>query len=448
MKKLFGTDGIRAAAGEFPLDPASILALGRALAELLRGEGLAPEVLVGKDTRESGDWIESAFAAGLRRAGGRVHPAGVIPTSGVAFLTRANGFAAGAVISASHNPYRDNGIKIFSAAGTKISDAWEKRLEESILRTRGESGAPGPGAEPLVPEPRFLLDYERFLTGLLGAGRTRRPLRIVLDCSNGAASAIAPEVYRAIGAEVLAIHCAPDGRNINRDCGSLHPAGLAEAVLGVGADLGVAFDGDADRALWVDEKGRILNGDHTLFILAGFMKGRGRLKSGSVVATTMSNMGLEKGLAGMGLELLRTRVGDKYVLEKMIERGANLGGERSGHTILLDDCPTGDGLLTSLRLVEVLDGTGAPLSVLAEGLAEFPQILLNVPVGRKPDFAEVPAVQAAVEEARASLAGRGRLDVRYSGTEPLVRVMVEGESAGEIEALARSVAAAVAAHLR
>ncbi len=445
IKKLFGTDGIRAVAGEYPLDPPTIYLLGKALIGLLREEGLSPEVLIGRDTRESGEWIEADLVRGIEDAGGTFHSAGVIPTSGVSHLTKTNAFTAGVVISASHNPYLDNGIKIFSSRGMKISDEWEARLEKVIL---AESGGSAPRDDrPPAAESRLIDDYEKFLVERFEGVRLPRRFKIVLDCGHGASFRIAPDVYRAIGAEPVALNAAPDGRNINAGCGSLHPEAMAAAVIREGADFGVSYDGDADRALWADERGRLLNGDHTLHILARFLAGRGRLKSGVVVATTMSNMGLEKALAGIGLRLVRTQVGDKYVLEKMLELGANLGGERSGHTILLDDCPTGDGILTSLKILETMALTGQTLSALAEGYTEFPQILLNVRVARKSPLAEIPAVAAAIEEVRTRMAGRGRLDVRYSGTEPLLRIMLEGEDQAEVEGCARRIAAAAADHL-
>jgi phosphoglucosamine mutase len=443
MKQLFGTDGIRATAGEYPLDASSIYKLGGALVGLLRREGLRPEILVGRDTRESGEWIEAAFLQGVADAGGTGHSAGIIPTSGIAFLTKTNEFSAGAVVSASHNPYRDNGIKIFSRLGFKIPDDWEETLEAPLLERRAEA-APAAAAVRRA-EQRLIDQYESFLIGRPAGLRRAEPFKVVLDCANGAASRIAPEVFRAAGCEVAAINAAPDGRNINAGCGALHPEELAATVVRERADLGVAYDGDADRAMWADAAGRLRNGDHTLFGLARFMAGRRSLKTATVVATTMSNIGLEKALGGLGLRLERTRVGDKYVLERMLELGSNLGGERSGHTILLDDCPTGDGILTSLRVLEAMAATGGTLAELVAGLVEFPQILLNVRVASKPDLDGIPEVARAVADVRQAVAGRGRLDVRYSGTEPLARVMLEGENQAEIEALAGRIAAAIAA---
>lgn len=445
MKKLFGTDGIRAVAGEYPLDPASVYELGRSLVGLLKDEGLALEVLIGRDTRESGPWIEAAFARGVADEGGTAHFAGVIPTSGVAFLTKTSAFSAGAVISASHNPYRDNGIKIFCAQGFKIPDAWEKRLEAPLLRAERRNPPAGDGSSPA--ETRLIDRYINFLVGRLDGLRRAKPYKVVLDCAHGAASQIAPEVFQAVGCGIVCIHNHPDGKNINVACGSLHPEGMAAAVVREGADFGIAYDGDADRALWADGQGRLLNGDHTLYILAKYMSAHGSLKAGAVVATTMSNLGLEKALRRSGLRLDRAQVGDKYVLEKMIELGANLGGERSGHTILLDDCPTGDGILTSLKMLEAMAVTGGTLAELAEGFVEYPQVLLNVQVTSKPRWAGIPAIAEAIEAVRTEMAGRGRLDVRYSGTEPLARIMIEGEDQGEIEALARRIASAFEKHI-
>jgi len=444
MKRLFGTDGIRAVAGTYPLDPSSIYALGSALVDLLRDEGLAPKILIGRDTRESGGWMERILIRGIRDGGGRAVSAGVIPTSSISYLTRKHLFSAGIVISASHNPFHDNGIKIFSSAGFKISDDWEKRLEKAIPRL----GRAVPEKMARVrADGRYLDDYKRFLKGRLAQAGRPKKLKVVLDCANGASSAVAPEVMNELGFRVVAIHHAPDGKNINAGCGSLHPQSLARTVVEVKADIGIAYDGDADRALWVDEKGRVLNGDHTLFVIARYMKEKRRLKSDSVVATTMSNMGLELALQKMGLTLVRTKVGDKYVLDKMIEIRSNLGGERSGHTIFLDECPTGDGILTSLKMLEVLAAKDSALSRLTRGLVEFPQILLNIPVREKVDFQEIPEIAAEIAKVGKLLKDRGRLDVRYSGTEPLARIMVEGKDLNLIQRYGQGIAAAIAKNL-
>ncbi|MCX6570775.1 MAG: phosphoglucosamine mutase [Candidatus Aminicenantes bacterium] len=443
-KKLFGTDGIRAVAGAFPLDPPTISRLGQALVGLLERKNLGTKVLIGRDTRESGPWMERALARGVRAAGGETVSAGVIPTSAVSYLTKTHGFSAGAVISASHNPFRDNGIKVFSPLGIKIPDAWELELEADVLGGRGR--LPGHDLDVAV-DPDLAGDYADYLVSRVRLTGSPSGLKVAVDCANGASSALAPRILRGLGLEVEALHAAPDGTNINLDCGSLHPERLAARVRETGAALGVAYDGDADRALWVDASGRLLNGDHTLFVQALHMKETGRLLTSDVVATTMSNMGLEAALEKAGLGLVRTRVGDKYVHEEMVTRGANLGGEQSGHTIFLDDFPTGDGLLTSLRMLEVMVERDKTLASLVEDMTEFPQTLVNVRVTRKPDFAEFPEITAAVEETRARLGREGRLDLRYSGTEPLARVMVEARDRDLVESCAKRVADAVRKHL-
>jgi phosphoglucosamine mutase len=443
-KKLFGTDGIRAVAGAFPLDPPTISRLGQALVGLLERKGLGTKVLIGRDTRESGPWMERALARGVRAAGGEIVSAGVIPTSAVSYLTKTHGFSAGAVISASHNPFLDNGIKVFSPLGIKIPDEWELELEADVLGGRGR--LPGHDLDVAV-NPGLAGDYADYLVSRVRLTGPPSGLKVVVDCANGASSALAPRVLRGLGFEVEALHATPDGTNINLDCGSLHPERLAARVRETGAAMGIAYDGDADRALWADGSGRLLSGDHTLFVQALHMKETGRLLTNDVVATTMSNMGLEAALEKSGLGLVRTKVGDKYVHEEMVARGANLGGEQSGHTIFLDDFPTGDGLLTSLHMLEVMVKRSATLASLVEDMAEFPQTLVNVRVTRKPDFAEFPEITAAVEETRARLGREGRLDLRYSGTEPLARVMVEARDRALVESCAKRVADAVHKHL-
>jgi phosphoglucosamine mutase len=446
MKKLFGTDGIRAVAGQYPLDSPTIFILGKALVKLIEEEGLEPRILIGRDTRESGPSIEEALIRGIAADGGEAVSAGVIPTSAISFLTQRHRFAAGIVISASHNPYRDNGIKIFSSRGLKIPDAWELRLENSLASEKTEV-RPLEKVEVIRQDPVLVEDYEEFLLSRVGPLPPAKDLQVVLDCSNGASSAISPQIFSKLGVRAIAIFNSPDGRNINRRCGSLHPHNLSRHVVAARADMGVAYDGDADRAIWVDERGRILSGDHTLFVMARSMKAKGRLKSDRVVATTMSNMGLEKALRDMGIELVRTRVGDKYVLEKMTELGANLGGEQSGHTIFLDDCPTGDGILTSLRMLEAMLEARVPLSELTGGLREFPQIHQSVRVREKVDFSGFPQIQAVMEEIKTELIGTGRLDVRYSGTEPVARVMIEGPEEDRIKGLAQKMTEVIARFL-
>jgi len=446
-KKLFGTDGVRAVAGHFPLDPPTIARLGQALVDLLGSKGLGTKILIGRDTRESGPWMERSLARGVRAAGGDVVSAGVIPTSAVSYLTKTHGFSAGAVISASHNPFADNGIKIFSPLGIKIPDAWELEIEAEVLDGRGRL----PGHESDIEVNAALAgDYVDYLTGRvrLSAGQAGAAgLKVIIDCANGASSVLAPRVLRGLGFEVEALNASPDGKNINAGCGSLHPEGLAARVRERGASIGVAYDGDADRALWVDGDGRLLSGDHTLFVQALHMKETGRLRTNDVVATTMSNMGLERAFEERGIGLVRTKVGDKYVHEEMVARGANLGGEQSGHTIFLDDLPTGDGLLTSLRMLEVMAERGESLAALAAGLVEFPQTLVNVRVRRKPDFSEFPEIMAALEVVRTNVGRDGRIDLRYSGTEPLARIMVEARDRATVDSCAALVADAVRRHL-
>jgi phosphoglucosamine mutase len=444
MTKLFGTDGMRGVAGEFPLDYGSVYALGRALIRLLREQGYTPQVLIGRDTRESGEWLEKALVQGIRDEEGEPVSAGVIPTSAVSYLVREYSISAGVVISASHNPFQDNGIKIFSSQGMKISKQWENILEDAI---RNAEGSVVQADLPIDRAASLRKVYVDFLKSRFAPGHAPRRLKVVVDCSNGAASEFASEVLMDLGFETQAIGCTPDGRNINLGCGSLYPEILARTVKESGADMGIAYDGDADRALWVDETGRHLNGDHTLFVLAGYMQDRGMLSRDTVVATIMSNMGLEVALTRRGLKLYRSRVGDKYVLEDMLKLGSNLGGEQSGHTILLDECPTGDGMLTSIKMLEAMAVSGASLSELASGFEEYPQVLRSVRVGRKEEFSLYPEIAEAMENVVAELGEAGRLNVRYSGTEPVARIMVEGPDRDRIEKHARQLADAIVRHL-
>ncbi len=440
MEKLFGTDGIRAIAGQPPLDYSTIFCLGKSLIIHLKEEGLKPLVIIGRDTRESGEWIEEALFQGINDAQGEAASAGVIPTSAISFLTKKHGFSAGIVISASHNPYEDNGIKIFSSQGIKIPDSWEEKIEEAIREGRGNINRE---KRDIFPQKTYSQDYMGFLKDRFSHVSFRNKIKVVLDCSNGASSSFAPKVFSDLGVETIALNDTPDGKNINVDCGSLYPQTLAQKVVENKADFGVAYDGDADRAIWVDEKGGILNGDHTLFVLSRYMKGKGLLKSDTVVATTMSNIGLERALEAIGLKLFRTQVGDKYVLEQMIKLNANLGGEQSGHTIFLDDCSTGDGMLTSLKMLEVMAAQDLPLSKLVENFKEFPQLLVNVRISMKEEFSRFPEITNTKKEIEASLGESGRINVRYSGTEPVVRIMIEGQDKAEIEGYARQMADAI-----
>ncbi len=443
MPQLFGTDGLRARAGEFPLDEKSVIMLGRALARLLIHRQLPPRIVTGRDTRESGIWLEECLIAGFLDGGGLAVSAGVITTPGISYLVRTHDFSAGVVISASHNPYLDNGIKIFSHLGTKIPEDWEDELEGELI----------PGLLPAGPvrrcRPEVIQDLKQNYLDFLRQAcptRPRRKMKLVVDCANGASSELAPALFGSLGFELVAINSLPNGRNINNGCGSLHPEQLAEKVVTERADLGVAFDGDADRAVWVDERGRILNGDHTLFVQALHLKEKNTLKKNTVVATIMSNMGLEKILEENGIKLLRTRVGDKYVLDEMLKGGYNLGGEQSGHTIFLDQSIAGDGLLTSLKMLEVMLEKEKSLAELVKDFREYPQVLLNVRVRQKVPLAEIPGYEKTAAEVRERLGNNGRLEVRYSGTEMLARVMIEGPDQSQIEELAGRLARVIDSH--
>ena len=441
MRKLFGTDGIRGVAGEFPLDQATVRSVGRALGAYLDESGAAPRVLIGRDTRESGEWMEEALAAGLAEAGVLVERAGVMTTPGVAYLAHLDRFAAGVVISASHNPWRDNGIKIFGQDGYKLADEVELGIERAIfsdLRTNG--GATHSSGEP--KHLKLVSEYVRWLATQCPADLSG--MRVVVDCANGAASAIAPELFRAKSVEATFIHAEPDGRNINEGCGALHPEVVAKATVEAGAQVGITFDGDADRALFSDAFGKVVNGDAVLLLVARDMKLRGQLAGNTVVATTMSNMGLEAALQDSGISMLRASVGDKYVLEEMKRTGAVLGGEQSGHIILRDgEATTGDGLLTALRVLEVMARNGKSLAELTADLKVFPQVIRNVRVREKKPFDDMPDVRALLAHAERHLCRFGRVNVRYSGTEKVARVMVEADCEDKVHALADAIAAAI-----
>ena len=443
MKKLFGTDGIRGGAGVFPLDAPTIEVIGSSLAGRLREKlGRPPLIVIGRDTRESGEWIEQALIAGASRIGAEVKSAGVISTPGVAFLTRSLAADAGVVLSASHNPFHDNGIKIFAPSGRKLDEETERLIERDVFESNTDrsptvslsSTESGTDADELSSH------YLDFLANEIGKNLSLGGLRIVVDCANGAASKLAPQLFHRLGASVTAINNTPDGRNINLDCGSLHTESLKEEVLKQKAALGVALDGDADRSLFVDANGQLANGDATLWVLAKYFRAQGRLQRDMVVATVMSNIGLELALKSQGIKLVRTDVGDKYVLEELLQTGASLGGEQSGHIIFPELSLAGDGLITTLCLLRAMSDEGKPLHDLTAGFETFPQILLNVKVKEKRPFVEVAAIQNAARHIETQLGSRGRLLLRYSGTEPLARVMIEGESQSEIEAQAQELA--------
>jgi phosphoglucosamine mutase len=439
-KELFGTDGIRGIPGTPPLDDATLYATGRSLGAYLRRQHGSARVLVGMDTRESGPHIAALLAAGLAEAGASVVFAGIITTPGVACLVRQNDFQAGVVISASHNSFQDNGVKLFSHAGMKFPDAAEEELEADIIRHRG-AAAPKT-VSSLVKEDSLDPEYLAFLRSRVIAGAELTGFRIVLDCANGAAHALGPELFRSLGADVVPIGVSPDGRNINAGCGSLHLEGLQKRVIAEKARLGVAFDGDADRALFVCESGKIVNGDGVLLAAARFLKAQNKLKGNRVVATSMSNLGLERALARENIALARAAVGDRYVLEEMLRSGNVLGGEQSGHIIFLEDSPAGDGLLTAVKIASLVSMHGK-IETLVEGFKDYPQLIVNVKVRTKPPLDTLPEVSRALAEAQSALGDSGRVVLRYSGTEPLARVMVEAEHAADVERFSQSLANAL-----
>jgi len=440
LRQLFGTDGIRGVAGRYPLDKKTVYAVGLALGHHLPAG--PRRLVIGQDTRESGAWIADTLAAGLRETGAQVESAGVITTPGIAYLTHTHGFSAGVVISASHNPWQDNGIKIFGSDGYKLLDAIELEIETEIFVRIEKAAAETPlSGEPSLPGSHQLrTDYVEWLAGLISnAGK----LRVVVDCANGAACAEAPEVFRLCGIQTEFIHNEPNGRNINDNCGALHPEVVAREVVARRADLGICFDGDADRALFADSHGNVINGDAVMLLLARDLKQHGRLPGDTVVATTMSNMGLEVALRTAGIKMLRAPVGDKYVLEEMRKSGAALGGEQSGHIILSQVATTGDGLLTALMVLETVARSGKSLADLVADLKVFPQTIRNVKVREKQPFDKIACVQDAITAAERDLDGSGRVVVRYSGTETLARVMIEADSKEKMEKHSTAIAQAI-----
>ena len=471
VRQLFGTDGIRGIAGEFPLTPESTFLIGCALGHDLTKNDLTKNdlpkndltkndltknhlgnhtrqlrVVIGQDTRHSSQWIADRVMAGLASVGVEPHSAGVITTPGVAYLARSRGYAAGVVISASHNPWTDNGIKVFSGDGYKLPDAREATIEKEIfsqLKRKAPVGSTGPVAS-LPGEAELRREYIDWLAR--NVKTDLRGMRVLVDCAHGAAAAEAPELFKQCGVQAEILNASPDGKNINEGCGALHPETLARAISERPAefDLGITFDGDADRALFSDARGQVVNGDAVLLLAAREMQSRNALPGLTVVATTMSNMGLEIALRNSGISMLRANVGDKYVLEQMLKTGAALGGEQSGHIIFRDgDTTTGDGLLTALRVMQVMARYKKPLHELVGDLKVFPQTIQNVRVKEKVPFAKIPRVQSAITDAERELDGNGRVVVRYSGTEALARVMVEAEDPEKMRALTHQIAQAI-----
>ena len=444
MKKLFGTDGVRGVANQDPMTSEMALRIGRAAAHVFRDSARRHRIVIGKDTRLSGYMIESALTAGLCSMGMDVLLVGPVPTPGIAFLTRSLRADAGVVVSASHNPYEDNGIKFFGRDGFKLPDETENKMEDLIFSGAVDS------IRPTASEigKAFRIDdaigrYNEFVKSSIPRGLDLSGLRVVVDSANGAAYKIGPRILTELGSDVISLHDQPDGMNINHGCGSLHPRVISRAVVAHEAQIGIAFDGDADRVIFCDEKGAVVDGDAVMAVCALRMMKEGRLKQNTLVATVMSNLGLELAMRQAGGRLLRSAVGDRYVMEKMISGGYNLGGEQSGHIIFLDHNTTGDGIISALQILSTMKQSGKPLSELASCMKTYPQVLVNVKVKERQDLASIPEIARRMTEIEKKLDGTGRLLVRYSGTEPKVRVMLEGENQNEIKALADGLAATI-----
>ena len=444
MPHLFGTDGVRGRAGEYPLDHATVARIGAALVRAMRPDARPLRLIVGRDTRESGEWIEQELARGAGSVGATVTSAGVVPTPAIAYVTREMAFDAGIVISASHNPFQDNGIKVFSGHGQKFTESLERAVEAIVAADGWTVPASAQAHVAKLDVADAYLAHARL--ALPDPQRLGR-FKIVVDTANGATTTVAPRLFSELGFDVHLLGDNPDGRNINLDCGSTHPQALARAVRDSGARMGIAFDGDGDRAIFADATGAVVDGDAVLLICGRQMKATGRLAGNTVVATVMSNIGLEIAFRASGIDLVRCPVGDKYVMEEMIKRELSLGGEQSGHVIFSDHLFTGDGIATAMNVLRVMAETGRELADLAAELVTYPQVLINVKVREKKDLQSVPAIKAAMDLVEDRLAGQGRLLVRYSGTEPLLRVMMEGRDQREIQAWASEIAGAVKEHL-
>lgn len=443
MSKLFGTDGIRGAAGQYPLDETTIARFGESLATHLQKRiGHPPMIIIGRDTRESGEWIEAAVTRGIRAAQANYQSAGIITTPGVAYLARLLKADAGIVISASHNPFQDNGLKVFSPSGQKIDSALEQAIEGDLRAGVATPAVPSDthNAANIEHEAQLQHKYLQFLQTEMGNNLDLSGFKIVLDCADGAAYQLAPALFQSLGAAITAIHVDPTGRNINLECGALHTEQLQAKVVELKADLGIAFDGDADRALFVDANGNLVDGDQVLFIVAEYLAAKNELVGARVVATVMSNLGLELGLQKRGIKLTRTNVGDKYVLEELLKNGGSIGGEQSGHVIFPQISLAGDGMITALEVLRVMKESGRSLVELTSGFTRFPQVIINVKVGSKPPLDSIAPIKAMMNKIEAELEGNGRLLLRYSGTENLARVMIEGQDEATIQAQAEVMA--------
>ncbi len=441
MSKLFGTDGIRGMANEYPITPEMAVTIGKAVSYFFSRNQDIPEIIIGKDTRISGYMLEYALASGICSTGVNVCLAGIIPTPGLAFMTSSTNAGAGIVISASHNPFYDNGIKIFKGDGFKLSDKEEAEIEQLILNDKTAAISKNireTGSVYNIDD--SIQRYSSFLKSTIKQSDCCKGLKIVIDCSNGATYRIAPELFSDIGADVIPFFVQPDGKNINKDCGSQHPEIIARYVVDKKADIGLAFDGDGDRLIAVDEKGNVLTGDQILAICAGSLKQKRMLKNNIVISTVMSNIGLGIALKNIGMEHIVSDVGDRYVMEKMISSNASIGGEESGHTIFSDYQTTGDGILTALMLIESMKWASKPLSELGKIMTVLPQVLINVEVTRKPDIESIPKIKDAIRSVEATLGKKGRVLVRYSGTQPLCRIMVEGEDMEQVGSYCRQIA--------
>jgi phosphoglucosamine mutase len=444
---LFGTDGVRGVAGEYPLDHATVRRLGAALVRAWRTENpgsAGPRILVGRDTRESGSWIEVELAHGATGEGASLASAGVVPTPAVAYLTRELGYDLGVVISASHNPYADNGIKVFSGKGEKFTETVERDVEAVMADTSWHARD---GAPARLSRGESVAPYLDHLRAVFPEAASLTSFSLAVDCANGATTTVAPNLFETLGIPAIVIANEPDGRNINLRCGSTHPEKLSATVVERGCSMGVAFDGDGDRAIFVDHTGKVVDGDAVLLMCAGQLQRESRLKGAAVVATVMSNIGLELALKPLAIDLVRCPVGDKYVMEEMLKRDLALGGEQSGHIIFSDYLFTGDGLCTALNVLRTVALTKRRLADLAADLVAYPQVLLNVRVKNKADLKTVPAIADAIARVETRVAGQGRLLVRYSGTEPLLRVMLEGRHEDEIRAWAQEIVDVVTQHL-
>ncbi len=441
MGKLFGTDGIRGVANQYPMTPEMAVIIGKAVAAIFKGDHKQSKIIIGKDTRISGDMLEHALVSGICSMGVDAYLTGILPTPGVAFMTSSIGANAGIVISASHNPYYDNGIKIFKGNGYKLSDEEESQIEKLIF---DKSIASSPKSVRDTGRVYEIADagnaYGNFLKQTISENYYFKDIKIVMDCSNGATFEVAPAILTELGAKVKTLYVTPDGKNINDNCGSQHPENLKKAVVKNGAHIGLAFDGDGDRLIAVDEKGIVATGDQILAVCAKFMKKKGLLKGNRVVSTVMSNIGLGHALKEMGIKHMTTNVGDRYVMEKMISSGAILGGEDSGHMIFLNYHTTGDGILAALRLIEAMKEESKPISELFKIMTVFPQVLINVDVARKPDLKNVPVIKDAIKSVETGLEKKGRVVVRYSGTQPICRIMVEGPTINATKKYCRQLA--------